>query len=44
MHAKDSHILSTKNNSVFLLHNMCEIITNRLTNDAVDFEQLGPYF
>ena len=36
------HILSTKNNSVFVIF-MFEIIMNRsLTNDVVNFEQLGP--
>ena len=34
--AKDSHIFSTKNNSVFVIFN------KTLTNDVVNFEQPGP--
>ena len=41
--AKDSHIFSTKNNSVFVIL-MFEILTETLTNDVVSFEQLGPGF
>ena len=39
--AKDSHIFSTKNNSVFVIL-MFEIFNETLTNDVVSFEQLGP--
>ena len=39
--AKDSHIFSTKNNSVFVIL-MFEILTKTLTNDVVSFEQLAP--
>ena len=39
--AKDSHILSTKNNSVFQIF-MFEILNELLNNDIVNFEQLGP--
>ena len=36
-----SYILSTKNNSVFVIF-MFEILTKSFTNDGVNFEQLGP--
>ena len=39
--AKDSHILSTKNNSVFVIF-MFGNFSRSLTNDVVNFEQLGP--
>ena len=39
--AKDSHIFSTKNNSVFVIF-MLEMFNESLTNDIVNFEQLGP--
>ena len=39
-HAKDSHIFSTKNNSIFLILPF-EILTS-LTNDLVNFKQLAP--
>ena len=39
--AKDSHIFSTKNDSVFVIL-MFENFNETLTNDVVSFEQLGP--
>ena len=39
--AKDSHILSTGNNSVFVILPF-EIFHESLTNEVVNFEQLGP--
>ena len=40
--AKDSHILSMKNKSVFVMF-MFEILLNlSLTKDVINFEQLGP--
>ena len=39
--AKDSHMVSTKNNSVFVILPL-EILTKSLTDDVVNFEQQGP--
>ena len=39
--AKDSHIFSTKNNSIFVIF-MFEILMNPLPNIVINLEQQGP--